>query len=207
MKPNPIFSCWIILLLSTGLSAQESKREKRKLTHVGIAFTNSHTAMPFGSLSKLITGNHHPGVEFSTGLIWKSKPRHNWIQTFNAGYSYHRWVQHSLLLYSEIGYRYKFPAGFFAEAKLGGGYMRAIITTETFAAGVKEGQQYGKILSGRSHGIASLGFGIGKKIKAPYECNLFMEYQQRVQTPFIQSYVPLLPYNILKVGITLPIKH
>ena len=29
---------------------------------------------------------------------------------------------------------------------------------------------------------------------------VFMNYQQRLQTPFVKSYVPLLPYNNLSLG-------
>ena len=159
------------------------------------------------SFLKLFTGNYHPGAEVSTGFDWKTKTRHDWIQSFSLGYSYHRWVQHSIVLYTELGYRYKFPAGFSFETRLGGGYMRAILATETFSDGVEDGKQYSKITSGRSQGIATLSFGINKKIKKPFDCMFFLHYQQRIQTPFIQSYVPLLPYNIIKTGVTIPLKN
>jgi hypothetical protein len=85
--------------------------------------------------------------------------------------------------------------------------MRAIIATEVFSDGVEDGKQYAKISSGRSQGIASLSFGIGKEFKKLSRTRFFLEYQQRLQTPFIQSYVPLLPTNIMKVGVSIPFKR
>jgi len=207
MKPKKGLA-WLMMIISTIAAAQTTSMpaKKGRLNNIGLAFTNSQSAMPFGTFCKLFTGNYHPGVEISTGFDWKIKNKHDWIQTFNLGYSYHRWVQHSIVLYTELGYRYKFPAGFSAETRLGCGYMRAILATEAFSDGVEEGKQYSKITSGRSQGIASLSFAINKKIKKPFGCMLFLHYQQRIQTPFIQSYVPLLPYNIIKTGVTIPFK-
>ncbi|MGZ8549838.1 MAG: hypothetical protein ACXWV2_04215 [Chitinophagaceae bacterium] len=209
MKPKPLSAWLLMMLISTVTVAQEQAVtvNKRKLNDLSIAFTNSQTAMPFGKFYKLFAGNYHPGIEVSTGFAWKIKPRHDWIQSFSLGYSYHRWVQHSIVLYTELGYRYKFPAGFSMETRLGAGYMRAILATEAFSDGVEDGKQYSKITSGRSQGIASLSFGINKKIKKPFDCTFFLHYQQRIQTPFIQSYVPLLPYNIIKTGVTIPLNN
>jgi len=204
------FLAWVLtILISTPGVAQKSSvpTKNRKLNNISVAFTNSQSAMPFGSFHKLFTGKHHPGFEVSTGFDWKVKNKHDWIQSFSLGYSYHRWVQHSIVLYTELGYRYKLPGGFSAEARLGGGYMRAIIATEAFSDGVEDGKQYSKIVSGRSQGIASLSFGINKKIQKPLGCTFFLQYQQRIQTPFIQSYVPLLPYNIIKFGVSIPLKN
>ncbi len=179
--------------------------KNRQLNEISIAFSNSQPAMPFGKFSTLFSGNHHPGVELSTGFNWKTKPKHDWTQSFNLGYSYHRWVQHSIVLYTETGYRYKLPAGFSIESKIGLGYMRSIVATETFSDGVEDGKQYSKITSGRSQMVASLSFGAAKTINPPIGCRVFLNYQQRIQTPFIHSYVPLLPYSIVKAGIGFPI--
>ena len=205
MKP------FIIIALLLGLNCLHSNAQqqtgKRKLTHLSLSFTNSHTAMPFGKFSSLITENYHPGLEFSTGFDWKTGKKHDWTQSFNVGYSYHRWVQHSLMLYSEAGYRYKFGKGFYTEARLGAGYMRALVAAESFSDGVEDGNQYAKVSSGRSQFIANFRMIAGKQFNSPQGIKVFIGYQQRLQTPFIHSYVPLLPYNILELGFALPIKR
>ena len=206
MKPKQQI-LWMLLLIISSISfAQEPPGPKnRKLNEISIAFSNSQPAMPFGKFTTLFTGNHHPGIELSTGFNWNTKSKHDWTQTFNLGYSYHRWVQHSIVLYTEAGYRYKLPAGFSIDTKLGLGYMRSIVATETFSDGMEDGKQYTKITSGRSQTVASLSFGISKKINPLAGCKVFLYYQQRIQTPFIHSYVPLLPYSIVKAGIGIPL--
>jgi hypothetical protein len=200
MKKITLFIAIEILLLSVIFA------QKYKPDHLSIAVTTMHTALPFGSFSNLFVKEFHPGFELGTGFNWsgtrseKSKRKHDWFQTFQFGYSYQRWVQHSLVFYTQFGYRYKLPKGFNLETKLGGGYMRAIIATEVFSDGQAGSTQYGKITSGRSQAIINLGFNVNKQFGSK-PLKVFLEYEQRLQTPFIQYYVSLLPYNYLKLGI------
>ena len=83
--------------------------------------------------------------------------------------------------------------------------MRAIVANQVFSYEQEEGNKYSKIISGRSQAIITASFGISQNFQKP-RCNLFLEYQQRLQTPFIQAYVPMLPYNILIVGFKVPFK-
>src|SRR6516165_10135432 len=103
----------LILLLSllfyfTIVSAQSVKREK----WFTMDAMNVHTAKPFGSFAGLFGHELHPGFEAGLGWNWKSKPKHDWFQEAKLSYFYHRWVQHSMALYTEFGYRYKLPAQF-----------------------------------------------------------------------------------------------
>ena len=185
------------------LSSTAQKKEKTK--YLFIAVTNSHTAQPFHSFARLFTSNYHPGVEIGAGIDWINKSKHDWFQTFSTAYSYHRWVQQSIVLYTELGYRYKFPKGFGLAAKIGGGYMRAIIVTDVFSDGMEDGKQYSSAKAGRNQAILTGSFVFNKTFQTPIKTNLFLEYQQRLQTPFIASYVPLLPYNIMMLGVSFPI--
>lgn len=190
------------------LSAQENSQTKKfRPDHISVAVTTMHTAAPFASFSSLFVKDYHPGIEFASGFNWKSKKRHDLVQTVRTGYSYHRWVQHSIVLYTDFGYRYKFPKDFATSVKLGGGYMRAIVAGEVFADGQAHGEQYRKITSGRSQAILAGSFSVSKKIYALFNSTLFLEYQQRLQTPFIKSYVPLLPYNYMMVGFSFPLRQ
>jgi len=206
MKPKQQL-LWVLMLVigNIGFAQDSGEPKNRRLNEISIAFSNSQPAMPFGKFTTLFTGNHHPGIELSTCFNWKTKPKHDWTQAFNLAYSYHRWVQHSIVLYTETGYRYKLPAGFSIDSKFGLVYMRSIVATETFSDGMEDGKQYSKITSGRSQTVASLSFGVSKKINPSRGCSVFLYYQQRIQTPFIKSYVPLLPYSIVKAGIGLPL--
>ena len=178
--------------------------QKHKPDHVSIAFTTLHTAFPFGSFSNLFTKEFHPGFEMGTGFNWKTKERHEWFQTFEFGYSYHRFVQHCLALYSELGYRYKFLKTFSAEAKLGAGYLHAITVGKIFKLHA-DGTYKKKTNLGRPQVMAGFSLDVNKKITAS-GLAVFLEYQQRIQFPFIKSYVPLLPSNMLMIGVTIPFK-
>ena len=173
-----------------------------KLDHLSFAVSNSHTAMPFNRFSALFMEDLHPGLEIGTGLIWKEKRNHAWIQTFKLGYSYHRFVQHTALLYTETGYRVKFPAGFYATAKLGFGYMHSKEDSEVFVL-TKEGRYDRSPKFGRSHAMSGLTTEISKKIEK--DVYFFLGYQQRLQFGFIDAYVPMLPGNIILIGASIPV--
>jgi len=44
---------------------------------------------------------------------------------------------------------------------------------------------------------------VTKKSNSPA---VFLQYTQRVQAPFINSYVPILPYNTMALGFVMPFK-
>ena len=150
-----LFSCSFFAALT-----QQTKKEK----WLAIAFTNSHTAKPFGSFSHLFTKEFHPGLECAAGINWKSKPKHDWFQELKLGYFYHRWVQHSIALYTEFGYRYRLPLKFELEGRLGGGYARVIVANQVFTDGYDKNPQYTQITSGRNQAIITAGFAISKTI-------------------------------------------
>ena len=199
------FFCLLALLNCAGASSQstQKKNTSKGLQYFSLAATNSHTAMPCGSFAALFYEEFHPGVEMGTGLSWSEKKKHDWFQTLKLGYSYHRFVQHSLMLYTEVGYRYKFPKGFAANAKLGGGYLFSKEDSKVFVLNSKgEYEQSEKF--GRSHGMATLSLGVNKEI-GKKGLQLFMDYQQRFQLSFIAAYVPALPVNTFGFGLSIPL--
>ena len=182
-------------------SAQQSKRPK----YITAAFINAHTAKPFGSFSRLLTSDFHPGLEIGAGMNWATKEKHDWFQEVRFSYFYHRFVHHSLSFYTEGGYRYKFPKGFAMEARVGGGFSRVIVANQVFTD-VDEKERYTKIVAGRSQAIITTSFGVSKVIIKEKNLKAFFQYQQRIQTPFVQSYIPLLPYNIAMLGVNIPLQ-
>ena len=197
--------CIFVFIHCVNASSQPAKREtsKKRLQYISLAVNNSHTALPFGSFAGLFYEELHPGIEIGTVINWSEKKKHDWFQTMKAGYSYHRFVQHSLMFYTEAGYRYKFPEGFAANAKLGGGYLLSREDSKVFVLNNKGEYELSKEF-GRSHGMATLSFGISKEI-GNKGLQLFMDYQQRFQFSFIASYVPALPVNTLGFGLSIPL--
>ena len=182
----------------------ETYSQKHKPEHISFSVTTQHTAYPFTSFGKLFIKEFHPGFDVGTGFNWRTKAKHDWFQTFDFGYSYHRFVQHILALYTETGYRYKFLETFAAEAKLGAGYLHAIPVDKIFKL-TEDGVYKKKANWGRPQAMTAFTLGINKKVSAS-GLAIFLQYQQRLQMPFIKSYVPVLPLNMLMAGMKVPFK-
>jgi len=193
----------LVLVLAVQAQAQKEKKQK----FISLAFTNSQTAMPFSKFSRLFMSDLHPGIEAGLGFNWKTKKKHDWFQEFRAGYFFHRFVQHGIPVYTNLGYRYKFSTRFSAEALLGGGYLHSIPATAKLKLD-DNGEYKNNKGIGRVQGMVNF------SVRASYLVNpsakqpmrLFMQYQQQLQMPFVKSYVPLLPYNVLMIGVSRPIK-
>jgi len=122
-------------------------------------------------------------------------------------YFYHRFIQHGLPFYLNFGYRYKFNSRISAETSLGAGYMHSIPATEKFKLNDNSEYVNNKGI-GRAQATASFGIGLNYFINPQYSnpVRLFTVYEQRVQMPFVKSYVPFLPYNTFMIGASRSIK-
>jgi hypothetical protein len=190
-----------LLVFSPDIYTQKNNSANKKLDHFHFSLSNSHTAMPYGSFCKLFYKEFHPGVEIGTGFNWKAKKKHDWFQTFNLSYSYHEFVQRSLMLYSEFGYRYKFPPGISGSTSIGGGWMRSVQDAEVFK--LQEDGEYVNAKKGRYHGMATFSIALSKRLSKS-GLQVFMNYQQRFQFAFIDAYVPALPVNAMSIGMQIP---
>jgi hypothetical protein len=179
---------------------------QKKEKQVTLAFTNSQSAYPFGSLSKLFSGPFHPGFEVGYGFNWKTKPKHDWYQAFRVGYFYHRFVQQGIPLYTQTGYRYKPWRQVHFNTALGLGYLHSIPGSAVLKAN-SDGEYENAKGIGRSQVLINLSLGtryaLSKKENA---ASVFLQYTQQLQAPFIKSYVPLLPYNNIALGFSMPFK-
>src|SRR5688572_7925858 len=212
------YTCAVLILLQMSfsstaqnsttalISTQEKKSVSffKKFDHVSFSLSNSHTAMPYASFSKLFYKEFHPGVETGTGFNWKTGKKHDWIQTINLQYSFHRFIQHSLMIYTELGYRYKLSKGLNITGKPGIGYMLAIEDSKVFVLNDKG--EYEQIKPGRSHVMGALSFQIDKLV-GKQGGSVFFNYQQRFQFRFIDVYVPVLPVNAASIGFSIPINR
>lgn len=192
------------LLLSLTIQGQAQSKKQKQLS---IALINTQSATPFGKFSSLLYKELHPGIEAGLSFNWKTKLKHDWFQEFKAGYFFHRFVQHAIPVYTNIGYRYKFSKRFSAETMIGGGYLHSIPATAKLK--LDENGEY-RNNKGIGRGQAMINF----SLRASYTINsagakpirIFSQYQQLVQMPFVKSYVPLLPYNSFMIGISWPLK-
>ncbi len=180
--------------------------QARKQKSLALSFTNNNTAKPFQKFSSLFSDVVHPGVRVSYGFNWRTKPKHDWFQQFHAGYFYHRFVQHAIPLYTDFGYRYKLSTSVHLAASIGAGYMHSIPTTAVLEIDEEGEYTNGKGI-GRPQGIATFTLEVRYNFNVSNnKAALFFNYQQQLQTPFIKSYVPLLPYNVAALGLSIPLK-
>lgn len=192
--------CLVGLLLSCAGFTQQ--REKS----LSLALTNNQSAYPFSKLGALVTGTYHPGFEAGYSFNWKTAPKHDWYQSFKAGYFYHRFVQHAIPLYTQAGYRYKLGKKFSVHTALGAGYLHSIAATAVMKAD-EDGNYRSARGIGRPQALVNITLGGAHHFtwnKKPL--SVFVQYQQQVQTPFNASYVPLLPYNAFGIGLSSPLK-
>ncbi|MEO6611138.1 MAG: hypothetical protein ABIT05_03365 [Chitinophagaceae bacterium] len=192
---------WITaaLLVSTAVSAQ-------KINYTSIAVFTTQNAMPFGKFTGLFSETLHPGIEAGYGKIFSAKKKHEWTAELKLAYFYHRFVQHGIPLYLNMGYRYLVKKNFSIETSLGAGYMHSIPATAKLKLN-NDGEYENNKGIGRMQSIVTFNAGVGYILhpRATRPTRIFASYQQRVQFPFVKSYVPLLPYNSFIIGLSRPL--
>jgi hypothetical protein len=186
-----------LFVTSTVVFAQKQQRQ------ISLEITNSHSAFPFGKFASLFTSPYHLGFLVGYEFNWKTKPKHDWFQTFKGGYFFHRFVQHGIPLYTATGYRYKLSNNVHVSAALGVGYMHSIPAMEQYKLNDNGEYENGKGI-GRGQAILNFTTGLNYILSTKKATTVFINYQQQIQAPFIKSYVPLLPYNIISFGFKMP---
>jgi hypothetical protein len=175
---------------------------QKKITQVTFETGNAVSALPFVGAPQLFYSKYHPFTTVGARMVWKEKGKHAWEQSFNLGYIYHRFVQHSIPMFTETIYRYDFNKSFRMRAHLGIGYLLSIPGTDRFE--LNDQGDYEKIRSiGRSQ--ACVKFSISAAYALNPDIDLSLNYGVLGQLPFINSYVPLLPYNSIQLGVTVNI--
>lgn len=188
---------FFILLLGVTAARGQSK------CYYAVSLTDQCTAFPFAKALGLFKEPMHPGFEVLYGKVIREKNKHDWIREYHAGYFYHRFLQHGIPLYIQYAYRYKFTTKFSADAALGAGYFHSIAATEVLKKNANGDYHPAKGI-GRPQGMAAFTLGAGYHFKwmSKRPFRLFLNYQVRLQAPFVKSYVPILPYTQAAIGVT-----
>jgi hypothetical protein len=171
---------------------------QHKITQLTLEAGNAVTSMPFMGAKELFISNYHPYATVGAKMVWKEKGKHAWEQSFSLGYIYHRFVQHSIPVLTETIYRYDFNSVFSMRAHFGVGYLHSIPATDRFK--LNDQGEYEKI---RNLGRAQAGvkFSLSAAYTVNRDVQITLNYGILGQLPFVKSYVPLLPYNTIQLGI------
>ena len=201
MSFKPVFKSFLGLaacfcLASSALSAQQEPRGR----HLLVSVFNAATQLPIGQFFSSPT---HLGATAGAEFRYNRNAQNQWFQTAKLGFSHHQYVQSTVQLYSEFGYRRAIWKGTAAEFRLGGGYLHAIPATEIFEF---DGTKYTKKRNlGRPQAMAGAALGLSyTQQKATRPLRFFVDYQVYLQMPFVKSYVPLLPNTLLHIGVAVP---
>lgn len=186
------FTVILLLMCNTSVFAQ------RKITTLTVEAGNAITALPIVGAPQLFYSNYHPFITVGGGLVWKKKGKHAWEQTFNLGYIYHRFIQHSIPLFTETIYRLHTGKNFALGVHVGLGYLHSIPGTDRFE--LNNQGEYAKIRNiGRAQSMAKVSF--SGLYRVSDDIRLSLNYGLLMQGPFVKSYVPLLPYNTIQIGV------
>lgn len=185
------------IALSFGLSAFSQSKEYP----LSISFFNNGTSMPGKGALGVWNKNVHPGIMLGYQLTHKQWKKSEWIQNVKLGYFYHRFAQQAVQVYTDIGYRYNFDFGLFADIAIGGGYLHSFSGNKIYK--LNNGQYEAKPNRGRPQGMISSALSIGYDLNKISSIPLkpFIQYQFWMQTPFVKGYVPLLPGTALHLGV------
>lgn len=196
--------CLLVVLFLAGTPGRAQQRQDWPLR--AAVFSNA-TLLPPGVLTRIFTQPLHPGLTLGTTYTYRNNGTHEFLQTFKAGYFYHRYNQHAIQLYTEAGYRLHFRSGPDAGLLIGGGYLHAMSTAQTFEWNGRGGYEKKRSL-GRPQAMISTALELGYSLRMPTGApvRFFLAYQFWLQTPFIKQYVPLLPNTALHLGASVPLR-
>lgn len=198
--------CLFILLITICLLIKVNA-QKGGNKYFSLAVFNTENAKPFGKFAGLFGEILHPGIEAGYGNDIFARPHHEWFVELKIAYFYHRFVQHGIPLYLNFGYRYIINSHFSAETSIGAGYMQSIPAPAKLELN-SDGNYVKNKGAGRIQAVASysLGFRYTPNPSAARPLRISTAYQQRIQMPFVKSYVPLLPYNSFMIGVSRNLK-
>ncbi|MBP9744700.1 MAG: hypothetical protein WBC35_16475 [Saprospiraceae bacterium] len=154
-------------------------------------FNHATTLPPKGFTSVL-----HPG--FDIGISWKQKEKKHSTSFihYKLGYYYHRLVHQGIQLYGEYTKQYDVIKNTGISWSAGLGYLHTLELHEIFKySDTEKYRRIGKL--GSPHAQLSASIGIYAQIKS---LKPFIQYRVSMVTPFVNSYVPLLPSTSLHIG-------
>lgn len=176
-----------------------------KSNPISVSVLNNATLLPPASFTAVFDQPFHPGITISYEFGWKETPNHKWFHNVGVSYIYHRLVHQAVLLNTQAGYRWKIKK-FSLEGYLQAGYLHAFPFTDR-AVFQSDGTYLAKRGIGKPQFITGAGFGLGYNLGEETQLRrVFLNYDVRLQMPFVKGYVPVLPSGGLSLGVQFNLK-
>lgn len=197
--------CLPLVLISGLIQARslEPERQTVRVKQKGYELTlfNNGTFMPGKGKLGIWSAPLHPGIAIGKHFQYRYGNKYRLFQTAKLGYFYHQNAQHGIQVYTELAYRYQFLPNWYAEPRLGAGYLLSIPAMQVFE--FKNGTYQKQAFKGRHQFMGGLTLNLGYSFQPKYKIPLdgFVGYQFWVQSPFVNKYVPVLPNNSVQLGL------
>lgn len=195
----------LTLFIAINVSAQEGTPPDKVRFHVSLGHYPASLAVPTFSTI-------HPGINTGGTLRWNNSPRHQFFQSGNLGYFYHRDLQHAVQLFTEVGYNLKFENGFaITPLALGGGYVMSIADVTSLDWNATTQQYEVNKNAVRHNWMISVGASMSWETDLILIYNrkttFFIDYRLQVQGVFIKENIPILPYSPVRIGLSFPMQE
>ncbi len=169
---------------------------------LSVAISTHQPSLPGQNIDQLFSSPFHPGLTVGTNFSLNQDSTHQLLETAKLGYFYHEYNQQALQLYSEFSYRLRFHAQLQGVVRVGAGYLHSFPRLSAYTA-TPRGDYRERSNWGRPQLMLTTSIGLQYFISST--TRLFVEYQGWGQYPFVQQYVPLLPYTAFHIGLHLPL--
>lgn len=183
---------WMVLMvMALPLHAQETPSG----IPISLSFTNNATQLFSSGLTRPI----HPGITLGTQTVYAQNDKATWFQSYKLAWFYHAYSMHGFNLYTDAGYARKMVGNFGLSTELGVGYLLSRVEVQTFVPHENGTFTY---IAHKLRSQFTAGLQAGVFYQLPQRpVRLQLDYRFWLQAPFVKSYVPVLPYTTLQLGV------
>ncbi|MBL7811856.1 MAG: hypothetical protein JNL57_06495 [Bacteroidetes bacterium] len=194
----------LLLLLTAALPLSAQHREWRG----GALLSNQVVSFPVTGFPSVFRSAIHPGLDGYLETRLNKKEHNQFVLQLGLGVLYHRFFQTAIKLYPWLDYRYAPKGPWKVSVGLGAGYQHSFP-----AYGILRKNAAGEWVQipawhGRPQFIAGAGLGVSRAMQSDDPDGIRWEFRLRssIQTPFAKSYIPMIPYNSVMLGLSLPVQ-
>jgi hypothetical protein len=188
---------YLLGLWLLGPAAGHGQKTSAREVPLRISLLTETVSLP--SVGRLLR-NVNPGLSVGTEFQYRQGRRHQWIQMVHLGGFFHRRLANSAFLTAEAAYRVRWGRARL-EAKLGPGYLLNRAAVPLFR---DTGSGYVRTAGFEHRLLLTTGLGLGVRVG---RLTPFLAYNLLVQTPFLQRQSPVLPHQLLQVGLVTPLRN
>jgi hypothetical protein len=162
------------------------------------AIGNFSVGMPF---SKIFINKFYPAITVGTEFYYRNKTYSQIYQTAHFGGYYTKYSTSALFVNTEIGYRYTFGFGLFADVNLGVGYSHLFRPNAIYKLNnngeYEQVPDWGKPSLMADYSL-SIGYNFTKYLRKPV--SVFLRYGNYLQLFYNDPDIPVLPQNSFQIG-------